>query len=342
MIRALVVCPGRGSYGREQLGSLQGELGDAKALVDACDTWRAARDQPTVRELDAAERYQARLHVAGEHASLLTFAASLVDLTQLDRERYEVVGVTGNSMGWYTALVAAGALPLHQGIELVDTMGSYQAKNVIGGQVTMPVVGPDWVPDPELRRAIEVAIDEVRSEGHTVEISIELGSFVILGADAAGVKRLLERLPKIERGKRTFPAQLPLHSAFHTSLLAASSDRARVDLAHLELRPPVVPLVDGHGRLHRPHSADPDAMLDYTLGTQVTETYDFGLALQVALRHCAPDVVVALGPGNSLGGAIAWGLVREGWRGVNSRDALSESSVLRAFGVADQRQELMS
>jgi len=340
--RALVVCPGRGSYGRDQLGTLQGDLGPAAPIVDACDTWRAGLDRPRVRELDAAERYQARHHVAGEHASLLTFAASLVDLARIDRERYDIVGVTGNSMGWYTALAAAGSLRLEHAIELVDTMGAYQAGNVVGGQVMLPVVDEGWAPDPGLRDAIEQAMTEVRAEGHPVEISIELGSFVVLGASGDGVKRLLEVLPKRQRGSRTFPVQLPLHSAFHTSLLTDTAVRAQQELAHLDFGSPTVPLFDGHGVTHRPLSADPEALRAYTLGAQVTETYDFATALRVALRHCAPDVVIALGPGNSLGGPIAWGLVREGWRGVRAREQLAESGVLRAFGVPDQRAELVA
>ncbi|MEO0600625.1 MAG: ACP S-malonyltransferase [Myxococcota bacterium] len=340
--RALVVCPGRGSYGREQLGSLQHDLAEARAVIDACDAWRETHGQPTVRELDAAERYQAKRHVAGEHASLLTFAVTMVDLAHIDRDRYDVVGVTGNSMGWYTALAAAGALSLPHAIELVDTMGSYQAGNVIGGQVMMPVVDGDWAPDRPLREAIDAAMDQVRGEGHTVEVSIELGSFVVLGADTAGVKRLLAVLPPQKRGSRTFPVQLPLHSAFHTSLLEATSQRARQELAHLEFRTPGLPLFDGHGRLHRPWSTDPEALADYTLGAQVTETYDFATALQRALRHCAPDVVIALGPGNSLGGPCAWGLVREGWQGVRERSQLRAAGVLRSFGVAEQRRDLVA
>jgi len=340
--RALIVCPGRGSYGREQLGSLAGEKGPGAAVVEACDAHRVARDRPRVSELDAAERYSAARHVAGEHASLLTFAVSLVDLARLDADRYDIVGVTGNSMGWYTALAAAGALSLADAIELVDRMGAYQAGHVIGGQVMMPVVDEAWVPDVSLRAAIDGAMAEARAAGHTVEISIELGSFVVLGADAPGVKRLMASLPPQSRGSRTFPVQLPLHSAFHTSLLADTSRRAQQELAHLGFGPPRVPLVDGHGRVHRPWSADPERLRAYTLGAQVTETYDFARALRVSLRHCAPDVVIALGPGNALGGPIAWGLVREGWRGVRARGDLAESGVLRSFGIAEQREELVA
>ena len=76
MKRVVVVCPGRGSYSKETLGSLQSRSPAANAWLDACDAWRAANGRSTVRELDAAATYSGKLHVAGENASLLTFAKS--------------------------------------------------------------------------------------------------------------------------------------------------------------------------------------------------------------------------------------------------------------------------
>jgi acyl transferase domain-containing protein len=113
--------------------------------------------------------------------------------------------------------------------------------------------------------------------------------------------------------------QLPLHSAFHTPLMHATSERARVDLAGLGWQAPDVPMVDGHGNLYRPRSADPARLRDYTLGAQVTEPYDFGLGLRTALREYAPDAVVLLGPGGNLGGATAQVLMHEGWRGIRTK-----------------------
>src|SRR3712207_8209358 len=43
-------------------------------------------------------------------ASPLIFAASYADFLAIDRSRFDVAAVTGNSMGWYTALAVAGAV----------------------------------------------------------------------------------------------------------------------------------------------------------------------------------------------------------------------------------------
>jgi len=344
--RALVVCPGRGSYDRSGLGQLQDRPQAVQPILTACDAHRQAHDRPTVSTLDAAESFRAALHVAGENASLLTFACSMADLAELNRERFDVVGVTGNSMGWYTALAASGALPLPDAIRLVDTLGAYQLRNVIGGQVLYPVTNAEWRHDPALQDAVDAAIDQVRAAGHTAEMSIHLGGYAVIGADPPGVKLLQQLLPAIERGSRNFPVQLPMHSAFHTSLLAPTAARAQADLADLPLTAPDVPLIDGRGAVFRPHWADPARLFDYTLDHQIVRPYDFTTAVRTALRHTGAEVVIALGPGNSLGGPLARILVQEGWRGATDRDAFdalqqSDQPVLLSFGVTLQRKKLL-
>jgi acyl transferase domain-containing protein len=343
--RALLVAPGRGSYERTSLGGLAGRSDAAAAWVARADAWRRATGRPTVSELDASP-WSLRHHVAGEHASLLTAAASWADAADLDTERYEVVGVTGNSMGWYTALGLAGALPPDDAVRLVDTMGVWQEGNVVGGQILYPVSGEDWHADPRAEEVVEAALIAAREAGHAACHSIRLVGHAVLGADAGGLRALMASLPPVERGPRTFPIQLPLHSAFHTPLMAPTSERARRELGGLAWTAPSVPLVDGTGRCHWPRWASTTALADWTLGAQITECFDLGRALRSALRHTAPDVVVALGPGNALGGPIARAIVGEGWRGIRSRVAFeaavrSEDPPVLAFGIKPQRARLV-
>jgi [acyl-carrier-protein] S-malonyltransferase len=342
--RALVICPGRGSYDRKAMGQLQNRSPQAQAIIETCDQFRQAAGRPTVSDLDAAERYQTTRHVAGEHASLLTFACSMADFAEINREKYDIVGVMGNSMGFYTALAASEALSLSDGIRLVDTMGAYQEKNVIGGQVLTPVCATDWSEDPDRIAAIDDVLLRLREQGHQAHWSIQLGGFAVLGADSAGVKALLKALPQEERGPRKFPLQLPLHSAFHTPLMTDTSARAFQDLADLRFQAPAVPLVDGRGWVFRPHASAPEDLADYTLGHQVTEPYDFTASLRTALRYLGPEVVILLGPGNSLGGPSARILVWEGWSGWRDRSAFDEAQhedpFLLSFGVSLQRRLL--
>lgn len=346
--RVVVVCPGRGSYDRSSLGSLKGRGAAARDIIAACDSYRRTVSRPPVSEIDADATFRPARHIAGEHASLLTFACSLADLTELSRERYEIVGVLGNSMGFYTALAASGALSLQDAVRLVETMGGYQENNVIGGQVIYPLVREDWSDDPALHSAVEEALASAVARGAVAEWSIRLGSFAVLGADEPGIAHLLSSLPPQTRGERTYPLRLPLHSAFHTSLLTETALRAQRDLLSeggIVFRAPEIPLVDGRGVLYRPISAEPSEIADYTLGHQVYRPYDFATSLLSAVRRCAPDRIVLLGPGNPLGGPSARTLVADGWRGIRTRadlDAQSrEDPRLLSFGVAMQRRLLV-
>jgi [acyl-carrier-protein] S-malonyltransferase len=319
-LRAVIVCPGRGSYGRAQLGSLP--AGDpADPIIAALDALRARLGRPTISALDRAAEYTARLHVAGEHASLLTFAATAVDLAAIDHSKLDVVGVTGNSMGFYTALHAAGALDLDGAARLVETLGHYQADHVIGGQLLYPLVDDDWRPAEGHAAAAAAAVDAdvAVALGHPgVHVSIRLGGTIVLGADADGLAHARRVLPPIDRGGLRYPVQLPLHSAFHTPLMAATAARARADLADLALQPPAITLIGGDGIVHRPWAA-PAALWDYTLGPQIVEPFDFTRAIATALGELGPDVFVLPGPGDSLGSAVAQVLIARRWRGLASR-----------------------
>lgn len=312
MKRVVLVCPGRGSYTRELLGSLRDHA--ALPSVQAADAYRTALGRPAPTEMDAAESYVSRLHVAGENASILTATCSLADADRVTQAgRVRVVGVIGNSMGWYTALRVAGALPMADGLRLIETMGQYQAGNVIGGQLVYPLCDADWQPldDAPVREALRTIPD--------LYVSIRLGRQVVLGGSEAALRTALERLPPRAVGDRTAPFQLPLHSAFHTPLLAATAARAQADLADLAYRAPEVPLIDGHGGVHFPRHADPERLRRYTLGAQVVEPYDFGLSVRTAARELAPDAFVLLGPGGNLGGATAQALLDDGWARLRTK-----------------------
>ncbi len=333
--RALLVCPGRGSYGRAQLASLPA----GEPLIAWLDAFRTAAGRPTLTELDQAERFVSSRHMAGEHASLLTFGATATDLAVLDPDKVRVVAVTGNSMGWYTALYAAGALDLANAARLIETMGAWQSRDehgVVGGQVLLPTSGEDWRPDPVLEARVAEALAHPE-----VHLSIRLGGTTVLGGSRAGVRWLLDELPRQRRGSREFPLQLPLHSAFHTPLLAATSARAIRELSDLALKAPVHPLIAGDGRSFRPW-ADPLEVLDYTLGHQVTAPYDLTLAVQTAVGTYAPDLIVLPGPGDTLGAPVAQILIGMGWRGLRDRadfeDAqASDAPILASMARPRQR-----
>jgi len=329
---AVLACPGRGSYGKEELRSIAralrpGPVADALAVADAA---RSARGEPTITELDAAPAFKPSLHLKGTNAAELIYFATMAQAAGL-ASRYRLVGVVGNSLGWYTALAAAGCLTAEHGWRLVATMARLQAA-AAGGQVLTTTVDDAWRFDVERAAAVDATLAEVNALGADAGVahSIRLGGHAVLAGTEAGVEQLLRRLPKLKVGEREFPFRLAGHGPFHTHLCQGVAGQAQAELADLPIAMPVVHLIDGFGRMHTPWSADPQALLAYTLGPQVTETFDFSAAVRVALRELVPDVVVCAAPGSSLRAPVGHVAVREGYRGVHDRESLFAAGIVVA------------
>jgi acyl transferase domain-containing protein len=340
--RIVVVCPGRGSYTKETLGYLRQYGGAVRDFLADIDERRRAIGEPTMTELDSAETFKPQVHTKGEHASALIYSCAYADFMSIDRDKFEIVAVTGNSMGWYLTLAFGGALDWAGGFEVVNTMGSMMKSEIIGGQVIYPVSDDKWVMSSERRAVVDKVVADIgRREGHEVHLSIELGGYVVLGANKPAIAALLKELPKVE----DYPFQLINHAAFHTPLLRSTSEKAFQVLSMSLFQKPQIPLIDGRGCVWQPYSSDIAKLYDYTLGHQVVEPYDFTRAITVALKEFAPDHLVLLGPGGSLGGSIGQVMVANNWKGVANKEQFmklqAENPFLIAMGRADQRKHVV-
>lgn len=340
MTRAFVVCPGRGSYNATELGYLRRPgRSTLPEVVAAADAIRAAMNLPTISSLDGAARFDPQTHLRTRHASPLIFACSVVDAALID-DRYEIVAVAGNSMGWYTALHVAGALGFDDAFRLIQTMSLLQEDHSVGGQLIYPLTDEQWRPDSSAADAVERALAEVNAAPEPIAYwSIRLGGYAVLAGTDAGIAGLIERLPAVQRGGRQYPMVLPGHAAYHTPLLQITSDRAVERFADLHMQPPRVPLIDGRGHVFKPLLTDPAELYRYTFVHQVTRTYDFTHSIRVGLREFAPDCIILLGPGEQLGGAIGQVLVADAWDGIDSREAFSARQSAAPFLLAMGRAE---
>ena len=68
-------------------------------------------------------------------------------------------------------------------------------------------------------------------------------------------------------------------------------------------------------------ACDLSALREYTIREQVITPYRFGRSLEVAIEATDPDVLLLLGPGASLGGAVGQTLSRMRWRGVVGKES---------------------
>jgi [acyl-carrier-protein] S-malonyltransferase len=336
---ALVVCPGRGTYGKAELGYLKRVHADKTGLIETVDRLRSERGQPTVSELDGAERFSVATHTRGDIASPLIFTASYADFLDIDRSRYEIAAVTGNSMGWYTALACAGAVSFEHGFSIVDAMGENSQAGDPGGKILLTLVDEHWREIPGLRETLLRLIEAIDDRpGSALYVSIELGGMVVVAGNDAGMDGLLAEAPPTP-GRA--PLRLVNHGPFHTPLMRGSSERALSSLPVHWFGSPAAAMIDGRGHVWRPFASSPAALHDYTFTAQILETYDFTRAVQVAVREQAPDRIILLGPGDTLGGAIAQALIAIEWRGLRSKrdfqDMQASSPFLLAMGREDQR-----
>lgn len=331
---AVLICPGRGTYNAPELGYIARHHGDQLAEFDA---YRLTQGQQTVSALDGAAKFSAKLHTRGDNASPLIYAASLLD-AQAISDDFDIVAVTGNSMGWYIALAVAGAATPIAGFEIVNTMGTLMQERLIGGQVLYPFVDDNWQEITGKRDELLALVHQIDArKGHRLAVSIHLGGMLVVAGDEAGLAAFEAAVPAYDR----YPMRLPNHAAFHTDLQApvavAGQARLGVDL----FGTPDIPLIDGRGAIWWPGATNPAALRDYTLGIQVTETYDFTRAIEVAAREFAPDVFIVTGPGATLGGAIAQSLIGIGWDAIGDKATFqarqSASPILIAMGRDEQR-----
>lgn len=335
---AVVICPGRGTYNRAELGYLGRHFPDA-GLLARFDAIRESAGQTPLSRLDGAARFSPGTHLRGDNAAALIFAASLGDFLSIEGERVEVVAVTGNSMGWYTSLACAGAVTPEDGFAIANTMGRLMHEAMIGGQLVYPFLGEDWRPDPARKAELLHLVAAIDARpGHRLALSIDLGGMLVLAGDSAGLKAFEAAVPRLQD---RFPLRLTGHAAFHTDLQAPVAARGRAALPPGLFGQPRLPIIDGRGAIWWPGATDSHALWDYTLGAQVTGPYDFTRAVTVAAREFAPDLFVVTGPGTTLGGAVAQALVLAGWRGMDSRQSFArqqaERPLLAAMGAPDQR-----
>lgn len=331
--RIMVICPGRGSYTKDSLNYFS-KFSESlkKHTLEQLDQKMHAVENCTLSELDRYDSFQPKVHMAGHLASPLIYACSMLDFLSINRDKFEIVCIAGNSMGWYISMACANAIV--DPFQLIYGMGSMMKKNVIGGQIIYPIVDEEWLISEQkcklLTRVMVQATDPVYR-------SINLGGYQVLAAEEEGIKYLLNNLPK----EGIYPLKLPLHAAFHTPLLEQVSKKGFQLFSENFFNQPSVSLIDGQGKIWNPHSTSVQKIREYTLGKQVTETYDFTKSIEVGLKEFGPEKLVLLGPGNTLGGAIGQILIKNRWKQIKNKSDFIKTQekdpILISMGLPNQR-----
>ncbi|WP_298863511.1 ACP S-malonyltransferase [uncultured Sulfitobacter sp.] len=335
---AVLICPGRGTYNKAELGTLTHTHG-GNPMIAQWDAFRAQSGQQTLTDLDTAPHFSGARHTTGDNASPLIYACSYLD-AQAAHRSHEILAVTGNSLGWYIALAAGGGADAMGGMKILNTMGNFMHMHGTGGQILMPFVDENWqpVPDEESRLHNLIATIDALPD-HRLALSIHLGGMLVVAGNEAGLAAF-ERFTGGDDTRK--PLRLPNHAAFHTSMMQEVAQMGQKALPQSLFNDPTTALIDGRGSVWHPKSTNLTALRDYTLGHQVTQTYDFTAAVISAAHNFAPERFIITGPGTTLGSAVAQALIGIKWQGINSKAAFqtrqNENPLVISMGREDQRE----
>jgi [acyl-carrier-protein] S-malonyltransferase len=312
---ALVLCPGRGTYQKAEFGCLRPFYhSETLALIDQK---RRELNLPTVSELDGADKYLPALHQQPANNAALIYAAGLNQFAAISRDDYQIVAVSGNSMGWYTAMSCAGVWDAALGTAVVSRMAQLTA-GAAGKQFIYPLLDADWRLDPEKQALVA---EQLQQQAPDLYRSIQYGGYAVLAGTDHAVSKAMAALPPLDE---RFPLLLQGHAAFHSPLMQQASEMALAEFSPELWQQPKLPLIDGAGRIWPAGHNNLQQLQQYTFGTQVSSCYNFTQAVQLAVKEFSPDQIILLGPGQNLGGAVAQSLIEIGWRGLRSKQDFAD------------------
>lgn len=218
------------------------------------------------------------------NAQLATYVLSAVALDAVVRTGVFPAAVAGHSLGEYTALTAAGALELVDGVRLVAERGEAMQVASEEREGTMAVVLA--LDDDDVHAACSRAEDDVWVANHNAP-----GQVVI-----AGTPEGVEQAGEIARelgARRVLP--ISVGGAFHTPLMGAARDRLRKALAEVEWRDAEVPVAANvDGKAHTA-AADWPKLLHAQLQSSVRFRQGLG-----TLERLGADWFVEVGPGTAV------------------------------------------
>jgi [acyl-carrier-protein] S-malonyltransferase len=291
MSRVAFVFPGQGSQSVGMGQALAAASPAAAAVFDAAD---GALGEPISRlawegpaeDLDRTENAQPAL-----------LATSIAYLAAL-RERSKAAGAplpepafaAGHSMGQYSALVAAGVLPLDVAIRLVRERGRLMQASGSGRPGAMAaIIGLDDARLPELiAEASTAGVFGVANRNAPGQVVVS-GERAAIEAGAQAATRLGARRAIV----------LPVSVAAHSPLMAEAAEGMRAALTDIAFADPVPPLLANADA--RPLTGGDDCR------RELVEHLTTGVDWVAVVQRMAADGVttfVEVGPGRVLSGLI--------------------------------------
>lgn len=201
----------------------------------------------------------------------------------------------GHSLGEYTALVAAGALPFEDAVKLVHLRGTYMQEAVpIGRGAMAAVMGME-------RERIEEIVIQVDSAGTDAEgnsLLVQIANFnspeqTVISGTAYGVSAASEKL-KEAGAKRV--VELNVSAPFHSALMEPAADKLWPHLLATRFERTRVPVIANKSAI--PYPDEPDAYAAI-LRDQITSPVHWVSIIDYMVK-AGVDALVEVGPGKVL------------------------------------------
>jgi len=277
------VFPGQGSQSIGMLAEMAAvdpvieQTFAAASDVLGYDLWQLVQDGPDT-ELNQTDKTQPAMLAAG------------VAMYRAWQNRSDITPaiMAGHSLGEYTALVCAGAIPFAAAIDLVEKRGRFMQQAVPAGEGAMAaILGLD---DAQVIKCCEEA-----AEGEIISaVNFNSPGQVVVAGTAAAVDRITG-IAKAAGAKRALV--LPVSVPSHCELMRPAAEQMAPLLASVEITAPAIPVI---------HNADvashqsADAIRDALLRQLYNPVRWVESIQQIAANDI--DTLVECGPGKVLAG----------------------------------------
>lgn len=283
-----LVFPGQGSQ----------EIGMGREVYDASPAARTVFEAAN----DALGFDLAKLCFEGPEDDLVSTSiqqpailATSIALLRALEERTTVAPafVAGHSLGEYTALVAAGAIPFEEAVALVHARGRFMQEAVPEGRGAMAaVIGitPEETADACKQAAAATGLVVAPANYNSPQQTVIAG-------DAAAVEIACARA-KDAGAKRTI--SLPVSAPFHCELMQPAANKLALELERVrfsDASPPLITNVEAEANSDGGRTAE-------LLRAQVTAPVRFTEMVQ-QMKTLGVEQFLEIGPGRVLSGLIA-------------------------------------
>jgi [acyl-carrier-protein] S-malonyltransferase len=281
-----LVFPGQGSQTVGMGRAVHDAFPEARSIFDRADR---ALGIALSRICFEGPEEELRLTATTQPAILTTSIAILASLEARSGSlQSRILCMAGHSLGEYSALVAAGAIPLEDAVGVVRKRGQYMQDAVPVGVGAMAAVLGASLDTVE-------AVCQDAAEGEVLSpANLNAPDQTVVAGHAGAVDRLAG-LAK-SRGIRKV-MHLSVSAPFHCQLMVPARDRLAIDLDRLEVREPSVPIVTNV-------DAAPETRADRlrdALKRQVTAPVRWVETIE-RIRALGARTIIEVGPGRVLSG----------------------------------------